>query len=194
MLIVLTGQTAVGKTVVEKELAKRGFYRAISYSTRPKRSNEKNGEDYHFLSNKEFDEKFEKKELYEKTSYIVNGELWQYGLGPKSFKDDVINVVTVNPHGLKQLVESQELKKEILVIDMYAPLELRKKRYLKRETSPKKEENLKQRLKQDYKDFVENNGVRNSGAKKIIRIENYNKTIEETATEIKSAVLENTEK
>ena len=189
MLICLTGETAVGKTVVEKELGKMGLHRALSYTTRPKRSNETNYDDYIFIDNKTFDEMYERGLLYEKTSYVVNGELWQYGLGSESFDAEKVNVVTVNPHGLKQLVQKKDFPFEIKVVYLLADLEERKRRYLERETSEKKHQNLIQRIARDEKDFILDDGVWGSGSKSIFEIRNEKRSIEETAKEILRLVV-----
>lgn len=183
-IIVLVGQSATGKTTVEKALGEKGVHRAVSYSTRPMRSNEQNGVDYHFITNEEFDELFDNNKLYERAEYTVNGEVWKYGLGPESFKDGCLNVVTVNPYGLQQLAEVEELKSKLSVFYLHSPESLRIKRYLERETSKDKERNLKERLKVDYRDFVQLKGVEKSGLpyKKIYNFEDT--TIEEIVDQI----------
>lgn len=54
-MIVLIGASGSGKTSVAKELEKRGYSRVVTYTTRPMRDGEKDGVDYHFLSDDDFD-------------------------------------------------------------------------------------------------------------------------------------------
>ena len=57
LLVVLSGPSGAGKDAVLDELAGRGhrFHRVITCTTRPPRSNERDGVDYHFVSDAEFD-------------------------------------------------------------------------------------------------------------------------------------------
>jgi len=56
LLVVLSGPSGVGKDAVLARMRKlgRSFYYVVTATTRPKRSREKNGVHYHFLSGKEF--------------------------------------------------------------------------------------------------------------------------------------------
>ncbi len=67
MLIVITGPSGVGKTTIIKSLL--DLYPDLKYSvsmtTRQPRHNEKNGVDYHFVSEEEFKSRIEKDEFIE---------------------------------------------------------------------------------------------------------------------------------
>jgi len=54
---VLSGPSGAGKDAVLDELARRGhaFHRVVTCTTRPPRDNERDGVDYHFVSDAEFD-------------------------------------------------------------------------------------------------------------------------------------------
>lgn len=54
-MIILTGKSGSGKTTVARELEKHGFKRAVTCTTRPRRTGEEDGVDYHFLSSKQFE-------------------------------------------------------------------------------------------------------------------------------------------
>jgi len=67
LLVVLSGPSGVGKDAVlarMKELG-RPFHYVITATTRPKRTGEKNGVDYHFLSRKEFQQMIDKHQFLE---------------------------------------------------------------------------------------------------------------------------------
>jgi guanylate kinase len=57
-LFVISASSGTGKTTLARELLKedKNLVQSISYTTRPPRSNERNGEDYYFVSRKEFEE------------------------------------------------------------------------------------------------------------------------------------------
>lgn len=53
-LFVISGPSGVGKTSIIKSILSKDIIFSISYTTREKRDKEKNGEDYFFVSEKEF--------------------------------------------------------------------------------------------------------------------------------------------
>ena len=55
-LFVISASSGTGKTTLARELLKedKNLVQSISYTTRPPRANERNGEDYYFVSKKEF--------------------------------------------------------------------------------------------------------------------------------------------
>lgn len=66
ILVVLSGPTGVGKTTVAQALVARGGYaRSISVTTRQPRAGEVDGEDYRFISMHEFERLRDAKELLE---------------------------------------------------------------------------------------------------------------------------------
>jgi guanylate kinase len=67
LLVVLSGPSGVGKDAVLARMKTLGrpFHYAITATTRPKRAGEKNGVDYHFLSQKEFQQMIDKHQFLE---------------------------------------------------------------------------------------------------------------------------------
>jgi len=57
LLVVLSGPSGAGKDAILDELARRGhpFHRAVTCTTRPPREGERDGLDYHFVSDAGFD-------------------------------------------------------------------------------------------------------------------------------------------
>lgn len=66
-LLVLSGPGGVGKSTVASRLrqAHENFWVSVSATTRPPRHNEKDGVDYYFLSEEEFDKRIEKDDFLE---------------------------------------------------------------------------------------------------------------------------------
>lgn len=56
-LFVVSGPSGVGKSTILRELVRRvpDLSFAVSHTTRPRRAGEKDGRDYHFVSDREFD-------------------------------------------------------------------------------------------------------------------------------------------
>jgi guanylate kinase len=96
-MIILIGHSAAGKTTIEKELANQGFNRIISYTSRPMRSGEINGYDYHYISEEDFLNKMERGFFAEHTNYRG----WHYGISKLDCLDD--SIVTVEPVGFRML-------------------------------------------------------------------------------------------
>jgi len=98
-MIVLVGASGSGKSSVAKELEKRGYSRVVTYTTRPMRDGEKDGVDYHFLSDEDFDaieDSFAEHSTYRG---------WKYGC---YISDKDINnkdsVVILTPKGMRRLL------------------------------------------------------------------------------------------
>jgi guanylate kinase len=74
LLVVISGPSGVGKDATLKRMEELGypFHFVVTATTRPRRPNEVNGVDYHFVSKQEFAEMLEKDELLEHA--IVYGQ------------------------------------------------------------------------------------------------------------------------
>ena len=58
IMVVLSSPSGVGKTTITKKIQQKyqNFKLSVSHTTRPPRSNEVNGVDYHFVSKEKFNE------------------------------------------------------------------------------------------------------------------------------------------
>ncbi len=97
-MIILVGESASGKSTIEKILAdKYGYKKTVSYTTRPPREGEVDGVDYHFITEDEYIDKFNSEYFIETGAY--NG--WFYGTTKDQYHENTICVLT--PHGLRQI-------------------------------------------------------------------------------------------
>lgn len=97
-MIVLVGESASGKSSVEKYIADNfGYIKIISYTTRQPRDGEVDGRDYHFISVEQF-EALKKNGFFAETAQYNN---WNYGIAKEDCTNDKIAVLT--PHGLRQI-------------------------------------------------------------------------------------------
>lgn len=109
-MIVLVGESASGKSSIEKYLVDNyGYSKIVSYTTRKPREGEVDGIDYHFIDNSQF-RRMKIQGLFAETA-VYNG--WYYGIAKKDCTDDKIAVLT--PHGLRQLKKI----KDINIISFY---------------------------------------------------------------------------
>ena len=67
IMIILSSPSGVGKTTLTKKIQQKyqSFKISVSHTTRLPRSNEVNGVDYHFISEKSFKELIDQKKFYE---------------------------------------------------------------------------------------------------------------------------------
>ena len=97
-MIVLVGESASGKSSIEKNLVDNyGYKKVVSYTTRQPRQGEVDGIDYHYISESQFSN-LQKEEFFAEIGEY-NG--WHYGTAKNDCTSDKVAVVT--PHGLRQL-------------------------------------------------------------------------------------------
>jgi len=74
MMIVLSSPSGAGKTTLAKKLQKNNsnFQISISHTTRPPRSNETDGEDYHFVNKEKFEKLVKGGNFYEHATIFGN--------------------------------------------------------------------------------------------------------------------------
>lgn len=95
-MILLVGSSASGKTALSVLLRKKyGLSKTITYTTRTPRIGEKDGVDYHFVSQALFEQMKNRNEFVETTAY--NGH--SYGSSKKDISDN--KVLIVDPSGLE---------------------------------------------------------------------------------------------
>lgn len=150
LIFIISGPSGSGKTTLLKKLLlvrtlKNRLARSISFTTRPKRSNEKDGEDYFFLSDKQFKEKQKAKKILEWTRY-----LGCYYATPKDFVEKQLKKgkYLILCLDLKGTLKIKRLypKDTITIFVMPPSLEALKGRIKKRCNTTKKEE-VQKRLK-----------------------------------------------
>ena len=113
-MIILVGESASGKSTIEKILAnKYGYKKTVSYTTRPPRQGEVNGIDYHFISEDEYIEKFNDGFFAETGAY----NNWLYGTTKDQYHTNTVCVLT--PHGLRQIKKTFSDKNKMKMKSFY---------------------------------------------------------------------------
>ena len=111
IMVVLSSPSGVGKTTLTKKFNKntKTFKISVSHTTRSPRSNEVDGVDYHFITDKKFKELVKQKKFYEYAKIFNN----YYG----TLKETVDKVIKINDiifdidwQGNQQLSEFKNLK------------------------------------------------------------------------------------
>jgi len=111
--IILVGKAAAGKDHMRKILEGRGFNYGVSYTTRPKREGEIDGEDYYFMEDSEFQEGVDKGIWYEYVEF--NG--WNYGTTKKQFLEDC-NLFIMTPKGISHIDPVERKNCTIIYLDI----------------------------------------------------------------------------
>jgi len=151
MLIVLLGKTCSGKTTLVDSM-KPDLKKIVTYTTRPKRPNEVDSIDYHFISVEKFKEMEASGKFIETASYNASFGKCYYGSSKKSLINAVWDasndyVIILNPYGYKALEKSGL---EFISIYLNVSEDELFKRALARGDDTKE---IKRRLKTDNFDF-----------------------------------------
>jgi len=119
MLVVLSGPAGVGKTTVASRLLSHpDFVRSVSATTRPARTGEVDGRDYHFVSHEEFARLKAADELIEYAEVFGRS----YGTPKQPLRDalkqDKVVLMVIDVAGGKQV---KEKKLDALLVFLRAP-------------------------------------------------------------------------
>ncbi len=139
IMVILSSPSGVGKTTLTKKIQQKyqSFKISVSHTTREPRSNEVDGVDYHFISQKKFKELIEKKKFYEYAEIFGNF----YGTSKANVDNDIKKndlIFDIDWQGTKQLSKFKNLK----LIKIYLITENKeelKKRLIKRNQNTEKE-------------------------------------------------------
>lgn len=106
-IIALIGESASGKSTIEKELCSNyDFRKAVSHTTRAKRKDEAHGVDYWYVTIDEFLRMLKAGELAEHTNY--NG--WYYAVAKEELnRGSKPIVIVIEPYGFRQLKKIEDL-------------------------------------------------------------------------------------
>lgn len=92
-----------------------GYERVVTYTTRPKRENEIDGIDYHFISKEEFMKMIGDNEFFESTYYqVANGDIWYYGTSKINLSKN--SVIILNPDGVARIGELTEFNPKVFYL------------------------------------------------------------------------------
>lgn len=107
LIFVISAPSGTGKTTLIKRLIKElsGLRFSISYTTRPPRANEKDGEDYYFISSEDFQKMVENNKFIEWAEVLGN----RYGT-PKMDIDQLKAsgydlILDIDPQGAKKVLK-----------------------------------------------------------------------------------------
>ncbi len=138
MLVILSGVAGAGKDTVKKELIKRmeNVETLPSYTSRPKREGDIEGETYNFVTREEFEKMIENGEFYE---YDVHHNNY-YGTSKKLLNDKIasgkIIVRDIDVNGTEHLQDLLKADTKVVTIFLRVPKEELEKRLQSRIDKP----------------------------------------------------------
>lgn len=151
-IIAIMGKSGSGKDTLCRALLKRPEFKnaqeIISCTTRPIRDNEKDGVDYHFLTNEQFTNQILSGEMIEAT--VFND--WCYGTSINNLDATCLNIGVFNPEGVGLLRGRDNINLKVIYLE--ANDKDRLLRQLNREKNPDCHE-IVRRFSADEADFSE---------------------------------------
>lgn len=169
-MIVLVGESASGKSSIEKYLVENyGYNKVVSYTTRPPREGEVDGVDYHFISTEQF-YKLRGQNFFAETAVYRE---WHYGVAKEDCTDDKVAVLT--PHGLRQVSKLPDIN----VISFYISVP-RRDRLIK---ILQRGDNIEESYRRNLSDIGQFDGISDE-VNYIIHNDSYKKSIAEMAEEV----------
>lgn len=175
MATVLIGKTCSGKTMVREKLLNYGFNKIVTYTTRPIRPGEIDGDTYHFITDDEFESAINSGFFAEWKSYNTQFGVWKYGTSLSDIEAaDENTIIILTPDGYRDLCSN--LSKKPLSIYIYANNSTIKKRLKARKDN---RDEAKRRLEHDDVDFK---GIENEVDKIIYN--NLNDNINDVVSKI----------
>jgi guanylate kinase len=144
--IVICGPSGSGKNFLLEGLIEKGYKYLPKITTRPIREHEKDGLDYHFLKEDEYNILYENDLIKVYQKFKINKQTWHYAITKKSFDDS--NVFIMTPEELTFL--SKEERKKCFVVFLDIEEKIRRKRISKRNDNS---DSIDRRILADRIDF-----------------------------------------
>jgi guanylate kinase len=121
--VILVGRAAAGKDFARKHLQAAGLDFQVSYTTRPARPKEVEGQDYFFISPEKFDRLTDQKAWHEHVTF-TNG--WKYGTLKSQF-EGFNRLFIMSPVGLEHLTEEERSESLVVYFNIQDSNEIKKR-------------------------------------------------------------------
>ena len=141
--IAIVGAAASGKDLLRQRFQDRGFKYGISCTTRKPRPGEKNGRDYYFITDEQFQDFIDRDQFVEWQEF--NG--WRYGMTRHDWEK--CDVMILNAEAISLLDEDHRNSLFIFYIDI--PEEVRRQRL---ESRNDKDDSIDRRIQADREQFI----------------------------------------
>lgn len=175
MLVILSGVAGAGKDTIKRELIKRmeNVESLPSYTSRPQRPGDVEGQTYNFVSKEEFEKMIENGEFYE---YDVHHNNY-YGISKRIMNEKIekgkIIVKDVDVNGTKNLIKLLKEETKIVTIFLRVPKKELKRRLEERVDKPSPEEVILRLNRFDYEEskiYLYDYVLKNNDLEKTVQI------------------------
>lgn len=175
MLVILSGVSGAGKDTIKKELIRRmdNVETLPSYTSRPIREGDIEGQTYHFVTKAEFERMIEQNEFYE---YDIHHDNY-YGISKKLLNEKISNgkiiVKDIDVNGTENLIRLCGKDTKIVTIFLRVPKEILRKRLINRKDKPNEQE-IELRLGrfeyEESKIFLYDYVIKNNNLEKTLQV------------------------
>ena len=141
--IAIVGAAASGKDLLRRRFQERGFTYGISCTTRKPRPGEKNGRDYYFITDEQFQDFVDNDQMVEWQEF--NG--WKYGLTKSEWQK--CDLMILNAEAVNLL--PQEYRDRLFVFYIDIPEAIRRERL---EARNDKDDSIDRRIAADEEQFI----------------------------------------
>jgi guanylate kinase len=149
--MIICGQSGSGKDFLLRGLKKMDLKYDPKITTRPKRSLERDGIEYNFITNDEFKILLSGDKIKTYQHFVIEGEDWYYAITKENFDNNHLFIMT--PHELSQI--PPEDRKNCFVVYLDIDEDVRRSRITRRNDNNDSVERRIQSDKLDFKDFTD---------------------------------------
>lgn len=144
--IVIVGKSGSGKDHLLRGLIRKELKYQPKITTRPKRKLEKQGIEYSFLSNQNFNKMLESNEIKVYQHFVIDNSDWYYSISNQNFENNQLFIMT--PHEISTL--NKEDRKKCFVVYLDIDESIRRARITKRNDD---NDSINRRMEADEADF-----------------------------------------
>ena len=148
--LIIIGPSGSGKDFLRRGLLKKGLRYQPKFTTRPKRQNEVDGIDYKFISEEDYLNLKENDKIKVYQTFEIGEKIWSYGITVENFEFNQLFIMT--PFEVSQLTDKDLSGCFVVYLDI--PLDVRRKRLIRRNDN---NDSIERRIQSDFEDFKDYN-------------------------------------
>lgn len=148
--LIIVGPSGSGKDYLLRGLVNNGLKYSPKFTTRPKRQLEKEGIDYYFITNDQFEFMNSNDEVKVYQSFNINDEIWYYGISKECYENNQVFIMT--PNEISQMTDEDLKNAFIVYLDI--DIDIRRDRISRRNDN---NDSIERRIQSDEVDFKKYN-------------------------------------
>jgi guanylate kinase len=148
--LIIVGPSGSGKDFLRRGLIKKGLRYSPKFTTRPKRQNETDGLDYQFISEDDYLNLKNSDRVKVYQTFEIFDKIWKYGVTVDNFENNQLFIMT--PFEISQLTDKDLSGSFVVYLDI--PIDVRRKRLIRRNDN---NDSIERRIQSDLEDFKDYN-------------------------------------